>query len=188
MAENRATATALGKKSRDAEKKQRRSMASLRFGPIAGYVARDSSVSGSRPPTRGAFGTARRLKLSCVQFNRCGSTLRSRNDDVRLLALQPERRADGEGARKRVHHPRRRASTVGPRIEYAPRHAFFLFALRRLHVPSQAGRAPDHFGINVFCLEGFDPATVPVRGTEGIGMSAVDPNARSEWSGRREAG
>lgn len=29
---------------------------------------------------------------------------------------------------------------------------------------------PDHFGINVFCLEGFDPAGIPVRATVGAGM------------------
>jgi hypothetical protein len=40
--------------------------------------------------------------------------------------------------------------------------------------------APDHFGVNVFCLEDFDPASVPVRATEGIGMSVADPNARPQ--------
>ena len=29
---------------------------------------------------------------------------------------------------------------------------------------------PDHVGINVFCLEGFDPAGIPVRHTVGAGM------------------
>jgi hypothetical protein len=29
---------------------------------------------------------------------------------------------------------------------------------------------PDHLGINVFCLEGFDPAGIPVRATVGAGM------------------
>lgn len=47
--------------------------------------------------------------------------------------------------------------------------------------------ALDHFGINVFCLEDFDPGSVAVRATEGIGMSVVDPNARSQWPGPREA-
>ena len=46
--------------------------------------------------------------------------------------------------------------------------------------------APDHFGINVFCLDGFDPSSVPVRATEGVGMSVVDPDARPEWPGPRE--
>jgi hypothetical protein len=46
---------------------------------------------------------------------------------------------------------------------------------------------PDHYGVNVFCLEGFDPASVPVRATEGIGMSVVDPRARPQWPGPRES-
>ena len=29
---------------------------------------------------------------------------------------------------------------------------------------------PDHFGVNVFCLEGFDPAGIPVRQTAGASM------------------
>jgi hypothetical protein len=30
---------------------------------------------------------------------------------------------------------------------------------------------PDFVGVNVFCLEGFDPAGVPVRATVGRGMA-----------------
>jgi len=30
--------------------------------------------------------------------------------------------------------------------------------------------APDFFGINVFCLEGFDTTGIPVRATVGAGM------------------
>jgi hypothetical protein len=30
---------------------------------------------------------------------------------------------------------------------------------------------PDFFGVNVFCLEGFDPAGLPVRATIGKGMA-----------------
>lgn len=30
---------------------------------------------------------------------------------------------------------------------------------------------PDYFGINVFCLEGFDPSGIPIRATDGKGMS-----------------
>jgi hypothetical protein len=48
--------------------------------------------------------------------------------------------------------------------------------------------APDHYGVNVFCLDDFDPAGVPVRATEGIGMTVVDPNPRPEWPGPRVAG
>jgi hypothetical protein len=30
---------------------------------------------------------------------------------------------------------------------------------------------PDFYGINVFCLEDFDPAGLPVRATVGAGMA-----------------
>jgi hypothetical protein len=29
---------------------------------------------------------------------------------------------------------------------------------------------PDFFGVNVFCLENFDPTGIPVRATGGKGM------------------
>jgi hypothetical protein len=29
---------------------------------------------------------------------------------------------------------------------------------------------PDYYGVNVFCLEGFDAAGIPVRATEGASM------------------
>lgn len=45
--------------------------------------------------------------------------------------------------------------------------------------------APDHFGINAFCLDGLDVASVPVRATEGVGMTVEDPLARPEWPGPR---
>ena len=32
---------------------------------------------------------------------------------------------------------------------------------------------PASFGVNVFCLEGFDIAALPVRATDGVGMSLV---------------
>lgn len=35
--------------------------------------------------------------------------------------------------------------------------------------------APDSFGVNVFCLDGFDPAALPVRATDGAGMSLQEP-------------
>ncbi|MGY4515042.1 GFA family protein [Lysobacter sp. HA18] len=41
--------------------------------------------------------------------------------------------------------------------------------------------APHHFGVNVFCLDGFDVTSVLVRATEGIGMTIEDPLARAEW-------
>jgi hypothetical protein len=46
---------------------------------------------------------------------------------------------------------------------------------------------PDHFGINVFCLENFDRSSVPVRATEGLNMTVEDPAARPEWPGPRVA-
>ncbi|MDR5754306.1 MULTISPECIES: GFA family protein [unclassified Caballeronia] len=48
--------------------------------------------------------------------------------------------------------------------------------------------APDHYGINVFCLAGFDPAAVPMRVTPGACMSVVTPDARPEWPGPRDLG
>lgn len=46
--------------------------------------------------------------------------------------------------------------------------------------------APDHFGVNVFCLDGFDVGAVPVGATEGVGMSLVADGVRPEWPGPRE--
>ena len=45
--------------------------------------------------------------------------------------------------------------------------------------------ASDHFGVNIFCLDGFDVASLPVRATEGIGMTLVCDNPRAEWPGPR---
>jgi len=45
--------------------------------------------------------------------------------------------------------------------------------------------APDHFGVNIFCLDGFDVASLPVRATEGIGMTLVCDHPRAEWPGPR---
>ena len=47
--------------------------------------------------------------------------------------------------------------------------------------------APDHYGVNVFCLDDFDPASVPVRATEGANMTVVEAGARPEWPGPRVA-
>jgi hypothetical protein len=46
--------------------------------------------------------------------------------------------------------------------------------------------APDHFGVNVFCLDGFDIAALPVRPTDGAGMTLVGECAREEWPGPRD--
>ena len=45
--------------------------------------------------------------------------------------------------------------------------------------------APDHFGVNIFCLEGVDPAAYPIRATEGAGMSVEDSKGPPEWPGPR---
>ena len=47
--------------------------------------------------------------------------------------------------------------------------------------------APDHFGVNAFCLHDFDIASVPIRATEGANMTLEDPAARAEWPGPRVA-
>jgi hypothetical protein len=47
--------------------------------------------------------------------------------------------------------------------------------------------APDHFGVNVHCLDGFDASSLPVRATEGANMTVADPNARPQWPGPRSA-
>jgi hypothetical protein len=46
--------------------------------------------------------------------------------------------------------------------------------------------SPDHFGVNIFCLEGFDPKSVPVRATEGANMSVIEPVANPDWPGPRD--
>ena len=45
--------------------------------------------------------------------------------------------------------------------------------------------APDHFGINIFCLEGFDVRSVLVRATEGANMTVEATSARPQWPGPR---
>jgi hypothetical protein len=45
---------------------------------------------------------------------------------------------------------------------------------------------PDHYGINIRCLDDFDASGIAVRAAEGKGMSLVDPNPQSNWRGPRE--
>ncbi|WP_375787236.1 GFA family protein [Bradyrhizobium sp. Pha-3] len=45
--------------------------------------------------------------------------------------------------------------------------------------------APDHFDVNVFCLENFDPGAFRRRATDGIGMSVIEATAGAEWPGPR---
>ena len=45
---------------------------------------------------------------------------------------------------------------------------------------------PDHYGINVRCLDGFDADSVTVRQADGKTMSVVAENPRPDWTGPRE--
>jgi hypothetical protein len=45
--------------------------------------------------------------------------------------------------------------------------------------------APDHFGVNAFCLHDFDVKSMPVRPTQGANMTVEDPFARPDWPGPR---
>jgi len=46
--------------------------------------------------------------------------------------------------------------------------------------------APDHYGVNVRCLDDFDPSGVDVRSAEGKGMSLVADTIQPSWTGPRE--
>ena len=46
--------------------------------------------------------------------------------------------------------------------------------------------APDSYGVNVGCLEDFDPSIVSLHLADGLTMSVTGPDAREEWSGPRE--
>lgn len=70
--------------------------------------------------------------------------------------------------------------------EWNTRRAKHYFCRRcGIYVFHRKRAAPDHYGINVFCLEGFDVASVSVRATEGANMSLEDPAARPIWPGPR---
>ena len=45
---------------------------------------------------------------------------------------------------------------------------------------------PDHYGVNVKCLEGFELAGRVVRQADGRGMSVKPDGAREAWIGPRE--
>jgi hypothetical protein len=44
---------------------------------------------------------------------------------------------------------------------------------------------PDHYGINVHCLGGFDPAGIAVRQAEGKGMTVAPDGRGAIWTGPR---
>ena len=60
---------------------------------------------------------------------------------------------------------------------FCPRCGIYVFHRKRA--------APDHFGVNVFCLDGFDMTSLPARATDGAGMTLVCEEPRHEWPGPR---
>jgi len=73
--------------------------------------------------------------------------------------------------------------------EWNTRRAKHYFCRRcGIYVFHRKRAAPDHFGINVYCLEKFAAALVPVRATEGANMTVEDPAARPDWPGPRVPG
>jgi hypothetical protein len=70
--------------------------------------------------------------------------------------------------------------------EWNTRRAKHYFCRRcGIYVFHRKRAAPDHYGINVFCLEGFDVASVPVRATEGANMTIEVADAPARWPGPR---
>ena len=70
--------------------------------------------------------------------------------------------------------------------EWNTRRAKHYFCSRcGIYVFHRKRTAPDHLGVNVFCLEGFDVTSVSVRATEGANMTIEDPGARPDWPGPR---
>lgn len=45
--------------------------------------------------------------------------------------------------------------------------------------------APDHYGVNVRCLDGVSLTDAPLRATEGQGMSVLAGPAQAHWPGPR---
>lgn len=46
---------------------------------------------------------------------------------------------------------------------------------------------PDCYGINIFCIDDFDPSETDILKTEGENMTVVASEAREEWPGPRLA-
>jgi hypothetical protein len=70
--------------------------------------------------------------------------------------------------------------------EWNTRRAKHYFCRRcGIYVFHRKRASPDHFGVNVFCLENFDAKGVPVRATEGANMTIEDPAANPDWPGPR---
>lgn len=71
--------------------------------------------------------------------------------------------------------------------EWNSRRAKHFFCRRcGIYVFHRKRAAPDHFGVNVFCLDNYDAATLPVRPTDGAQMSLVCAAPRPEWPGPRD--
>jgi len=45
--------------------------------------------------------------------------------------------------------------------------------------------APDHYGVNVKCLQGVDISDVPIRATKGDNMSVTKEDPKPHWRGPR---
>lgn len=70
--------------------------------------------------------------------------------------------------------------------EWNTRRAKHYFCRRcGIYVFHRKRAAPEHFGVNIFCLDGFDVDSVPIRATEGANMTVEDPNALDTWPGPR---
>lgn len=69
--------------------------------------------------------------------------------------------------------------------EWNTRRAKHYFCSRcGIYVFHRKRAAPDHFGVNIFCLEGFDIASVLIRATEGANMTLVDDPYGSDAFGK----
>lgn len=44
---------------------------------------------------------------------------------------------------------------------------------------------PDHYGINISCLDEYDFTNVPVRATEGLSMTVLETAENPDWPGPR---
>jgi hypothetical protein len=77
-------------------------------------------------------------------------------------------------------------SEVLTRYEWNTRRAKHYFCSRcGIYLFHRKRAAPDHFGVNAFCLDDFNPTSVPLRATEGANMSIEDPLANPAWPGPR---
>ena len=73
------------------------------------------------------------------------------------------------------------------RYEWNTRRAKHYFCSRcGIYLFHRKRAAPDHFGVNAFCLDDFNPTSVPLRATESANMSIEDPLANPAWPGPRD--